>query len=139
MATESYVKTSWLNGSSSPPINAANLNKIEQGIYDNRELIIAMQNDIDDLQDDVVFQVTKSGSGTSEVVDLVPLTDGTVYIEGTKIKIEYPTTTLNNSWQIINGYTLLSALAQYIPNYDADTVQVLMHGDNGKIRWGPLL
>jgi hypothetical protein len=29
-----YTKTTWLNGSA-PPINAANLNKIEDGIFDN--------------------------------------------------------------------------------------------------------
>lgn len=29
-----YVKTNWVNGSA-PPISAENLNKIEQGIYDN--------------------------------------------------------------------------------------------------------
>ena len=30
----SYTKTNWVNGSA-PPISAENLNKIEQGIYDN--------------------------------------------------------------------------------------------------------
>ena len=29
-----YTKTTWVNGQA-PAINAANLNKIEQGIYDN--------------------------------------------------------------------------------------------------------
>lgn len=38
-----YVKTNWVNDSA-PAINAANLNKIEQGIYDN-------SNDIGELQE----------------------------------------------------------------------------------------
>lgn len=36
--TDDYSKTTWINGSS-PALNENNLNKIEQGIYDNREYI----------------------------------------------------------------------------------------------------
>lgn len=37
-----YVKTNWVNDSA-PAINAANLNKIEQGIYDNADDVATLQ------------------------------------------------------------------------------------------------
>lgn len=36
-----YTKTNWVNDSS-PAINASNLNKIEQGIYDNADMLDTM-------------------------------------------------------------------------------------------------
>lgn len=43
--TDDYSKTTWINGSS-PAINETNLNKIEQGIYDNREYIQILNTNI---------------------------------------------------------------------------------------------
>jgi hypothetical protein len=47
-----YTKTTWVNGSTSP-INATNLNKIEDGIYNSAVAITSMDVDIGTLQEDM--------------------------------------------------------------------------------------
>ena len=51
-----YTKTTWVNNSA-PAISAENLNKIEQGIYDNAE-------DCDDLLDGLIDLDTTAQAGT---------------------------------------------------------------------------
>ena len=51
-----YSKTSWVNGSA-PPLSAENLNKIEQGIYNNDANITV-------LQDGIINLDTSAGSST---------------------------------------------------------------------------
>ena len=50
-----YTKTNWTNGSA-PALNATNLNKIEQGIYDNASLLDSLFFKVGD-----VFDVTYGG------------------------------------------------------------------------------
>lgn len=55
-----YTKTNWINDST-PAINADNLNKIEQGIYDNAEDIINITNQINDVS---IAQLMSNGTAT---------------------------------------------------------------------------
>ena len=59
-----YSKTVWVNDNA-PALNAVNLNKIENGIYDNA-------NNVDDLLDGLIDIDTSAASGT---------TDGDLYAE----------------------------------------------------------
>ena len=47
---DSYVKTNWVNGQA-PALNAANLNKIEQGIYDVTEEVRNLNSVLDNIAD----------------------------------------------------------------------------------------
>ena len=53
-----YSKTVWVNDNA-PALNAVNLNKIENGIYDNA-------NNVDDLLDGLIDIDTSAASGTTD-------------------------------------------------------------------------
>lgn len=60
-----YTKTTWQDlPNTTTPVNAANLNKIEQGIYDNSEDIVTVNTNIGDLAD-------LETSDTSSLVDSI--------------------------------------------------------------------
>lgn len=61
-----YIKTNWINDSV-PAINAGNLNKIEQGIYDNSVAIEENTNNIGDLDN----LTTKNNSNLVEAINEV--------------------------------------------------------------------
>jgi hypothetical protein len=48
-----YIKTTWVNGSTAP-INATNLNKIEDGIYNADIAVTGVVNEVDSLQIDML-------------------------------------------------------------------------------------
>ena len=56
MAVEPYVKTVWVNDST-PPISADNLNKIEQGIYDNNIYTTDANDGVVSLESDLAYAV----------------------------------------------------------------------------------
>lgn len=86
-----YTKTEWVNDSV-PAINASNLNKIEQGIYDNS---LAIDNAIE--------------SGSNENGSYIKFNDGTLICRATintsanesEKKIYFPTSFINSSFNVI--------------------------------------
>jgi hypothetical protein len=56
-----YTKTTWVN-SSAPPINATNLNKIEDGIFDNDSAITTLDGTVSTLSSDFETHTTVSAT-----------------------------------------------------------------------------
>ena len=84
MAFSEYIPTNWVNGAA-PAINAANLNHIEQGIKNTADAVIANEQDItridQDLQDLIQNPYELPGATPTELgglrVEVVNNGDGT--------------------------------------------------------------
>lgn len=99
-----YTKTNWQNSpSTATPLNATNLNKIENGLFDQDARITTNANDIDKLENVVKYITATAGSDGDFYIDITNTlaTDMIIYVN-------FPTATTltaNARFSIDNGVT----------------------------------
>ena len=67
MVLKEYIKTDWENTpSTNTPLSQRNLNKMEQGIYDNREALIELDDEVTNIDVDAVKDSTAQAYSAAE-------------------------------------------------------------------------
>lgn len=108
----SYTKTSWVNGSQ-PAINAENLNKIEQGIYDVSVQANANEADIATMQGDIETLKGMSVSGDITISDLLLMSHPVRSLYQSLSDIS-PATLFGGTWEKLSeGIFIVSAGTNY--------------------------
>jgi len=134
-----YNKTVWNNGST-PPINAANLNKIEQGIYDNSINKADASNTYTKTETDNLLSAKQDFFAT--VTDsqgdktLTTESDKEVFFSG-RFRFMPDSQATENQYDLINREMLESAISAFftsISGYDATRPQYLMN-NRGTLQW----
>ena len=117
-----YTKTQWVNNTT--PINDTNLNKIEQGIYDNSLVVDAVTNTLNPT-DTETYKTAELTEG--QITDVIGVSD--ILIKGDTEQDGTPTPSATVDVNVVSGSNVVNTSNKnlYIPLLNIDEIPILMN------------
>lgn len=122
----SYTKTNWVNNTT--PINETNLNKIEQGIYDNSLVVDAVTNKLNPT-DTETYKTAELTEG--QITDVIGVND--IIIKGQTEQDGTPTPSAPVDVNVVSGSNVIKTSNKNLFNKDTVVNQSNYNGSVGQV------